>query len=50
MNNSFLSRLVVDMNCLDQSVIKIKQKKTNFILKLLCIDQNDCQERGDNKK
>lgn len=24
-----------------------KQKKTSFIFKILCIDQNDFQERGD---
>lgn len=27
-----------------------KQKKTSIIFKILCIDQNDFQERGDNKK
>lgn len=50
LNSTFLSRFVVDMKCLDHSAIKIKQKKTSFIFKLWCIDQNDCQERGNNKK
>lgn len=27
-----------------------KQKKTSIIFKILCIDQNDFQERGDNNK
>lgn len=47
LNSSFLSRFVVDMKCLDHSAIKIKQKKTSFIFKLWCIDQNVTAKKGE---